>query len=124
MLVPVDKGLLTVRRNVEPKRGSLAFPGGYVDLNETWQEAGVRELWEETGIKAAASDVTEVAVISSVERGILVVFGSLPPRPESDLPPFQPNKETTGWEIVTAPCELAFQSHTEVMARWFATRRV
>src|SRR5205814_8192464 len=48
-LLPVDGGLLVIRRAIPPKVGELALPGGYVDLSETWQQAAARELEEETG---------------------------------------------------------------------------
>ena len=38
-LVPVDDGLLIVRRAIEPGRGLLALPGGYINHDETWQAA-------------------------------------------------------------------------------------
>jgi ADP-ribose pyrophosphatase YjhB (NUDIX family) len=41
--------VLLVRRNIEPQIGQLALPGGYMNLGETWQQAGARELFEETG---------------------------------------------------------------------------
>jgi ADP-ribose pyrophosphatase YjhB (NUDIX family) len=37
-LVPVDNGLLVVRRGIQPGRGRLALRGGYINLGETWQE--------------------------------------------------------------------------------------
>lgn len=40
-----------VRRDHEPARGKLAFPGGYVDDDETAEQALRRELAEETGLK-------------------------------------------------------------------------
>src|SRR6201994_2017003 len=49
-LQPVAGGLLTVRRAIPPAKGRLALPGGYVEVDETWQEALVRELFEETGL--------------------------------------------------------------------------
>ena len=51
VLVPVDDELLVIRRGIEPAKGQLALPGGYVDLAETWQEAGAREVFEETGLR-------------------------------------------------------------------------
>jgi NADH pyrophosphatase NudC (nudix superfamily) len=35
VLVPVDGGVLTVRRTIEPKFGWLALPGGYIEVGET-----------------------------------------------------------------------------------------
>src|SRR5688500_15582799 len=50
LLLPVDDGLLGIKRGIEPKEGMLALPGGFVDHAETWQEGAARELFEETNI--------------------------------------------------------------------------
>src|SRR4051812_34328648 len=50
-------GLVVVRRDIDPGRGELSLPGGFMEVGESWQEAAVRELREETGISADAADV-------------------------------------------------------------------
>ncbi len=111
-------GLVVVRRDIEPARGHLALPGGFIELGESWQEAVVRELREETGLVAAADEV-RLFDVHSVVAGTINVFGLLPPRQLSDLPPSAPTAEATEWLVLTAPQPLAFSTHTQAMADYF-----
>jgi 8-oxo-dGTP diphosphatase len=45
-----DLKLLLIQRDLEPFAGKWALPGGFVRVNETLDEAALRELQEETGI--------------------------------------------------------------------------
>src|SRR4051794_36608810 len=65
-LVPVDGGLLTVRRAIEPGRGLLALPGGYINQDETWQAACAREVREETGLILDPLQIRAFAVHSAL----------------------------------------------------------
>ncbi|MFI1016939.1 NUDIX domain-containing protein [Streptomyces sp. NPDC020965] len=114
-------GLVVVIRSIQPKRGGIALPGGFVDLGEDWQRAVVRELKEETGIDAAATEVRLADVLSAPD-GHLLVFGLLPARPADDLPPPRPTDETTGRKLLRTPRELAFPLHTTAVRRWFMGR--
>lgn len=42
--------LLLIQRAQDPFKGRWAFPGGFVDMDETTEQAALRELQEETGI--------------------------------------------------------------------------
>ena len=46
--------ILLEKRAREPRRGFLAFPGGFVDPDETAEEAAFRECFEEIGVKPVA----------------------------------------------------------------------
>lgn len=52
-LVIKDKSILLIKRGIEPNYGMYALPGGYLDWDETTEEAVVREVWEETGIRVS-----------------------------------------------------------------------
>lgn len=114
-------GLVVITRTIEPRRGGTALPGGFIDHREAWQHALVRELREETGIDAAEDDVRLADTLSSPD-GHLLVFGLLPERPATGLPPSVPTDETDGWHLLRGPGELAFPLHTEAVRAWFAGR--
>jgi 8-oxo-dGTP diphosphatase len=123
-LLPVDtdagRGLVVVRRDIDPGRGELGLPGGFIEIGEAWREAAVRELREETTIEAKPDEV-RLFDVHSAQSGTLLVFGLLPARPASELPPSVATEESTGYEIAVEPIRLAFPTHTQAMADYFAT---
>lgn len=56
-----DGKVLLVRRGGHPCIGKLAFPGGFVEMNEDVYTAAARELFEETGLKAKSLRQLRVA---------------------------------------------------------------
>ncbi|MEV2239298.1 NUDIX domain-containing protein [Micromonospora sp. NPDC049891] len=115
-------GVVVVRRDIEPARGLLALPGGFIEYGEEWQDALVRELREETGLHAEAAGATLLAVQSAPAGGTMLIFGELPVRPAEELPPSAPTAEATEWLVLTEPTELAFSTHTRVLADFLARR--
>ena len=118
LLLPVDDGLLVVRRAIQPRLGQLALPGGYIELGETWQVAAARELSEEAGITLDAQTIRNFQVHSAPD-GTVLIFGLAPPVRAIDLPPFIPTAEASERVILTAPAELAFSLHTQVVTEFF-----
>ena len=121
VLQPVDNGVLTVRRTIEPRSGWLALPGGYVDWGETWQEAGAREMWEEAGVRINPNGLREFKVFSASNATMMIVAYATPLNGK-DLPPFIPNEEADKRAILTEPQELAFPLHTEVLTAFLGGR--
>lgn len=120
-VVPVDGGLLAIRRDLEPRRGFLALPGGFIDHGEAWTHAVAREVREETGFTIDPDEVRQFAVESAPD-GTLLVFGLTGPRTREQLGQFHGDGEVSGFAIVEAPCEMAFPLHEEVVRTWFATQ--
>jgi len=42
--------VIAIRRAKDPRRGTLGLPGGFLDLNETLEEAAIRETKEEVNL--------------------------------------------------------------------------
>lgn len=47
----VDINVLLIERGIEPYKSKWAFPGGFVQMDESTEAGAKRELYEETGIK-------------------------------------------------------------------------
>ena len=118
VLLPVGDGMVLIRRNTEPQKGTLTLPGGYIDYGETWQEAGVRELLEETGIDISKGGLALYDVMNGLD-GTLVVFGLAEQQMLSALQPSFSSEETQEVVLTEGPRELGFTMHTQVVARFF-----
>jgi ADP-ribose pyrophosphatase YjhB (NUDIX family) len=57
--VAVRKGekILLVKRGIKPGKGKWSLPAGFLELEETAEEAALRELEEETGLSAEEEDL-------------------------------------------------------------------
>jgi 8-oxo-dGTP diphosphatase len=124
VLLPVSHGdgrtgLVVVRRNIEPFRGDIALPGGFIETGESWREAAVRELREETELLGNPHEVELFDVHSSHNGYSLLIFGVLPPRPVESIPPSKPNEESMEWFVLTEATRLCFPTHTQAMADYF-----
>lgn len=55
-----DGKVLLVRHTYGAGQGKLVIPGGYVELNETPQNAVIRELLEETGVSVEPLNIISI----------------------------------------------------------------
>ncbi|MBX6724069.1 MAG: NUDIX domain-containing protein [Dactylosporangium sp.] len=121
VLTRTGTGVVAVRRAIEPGRGLLALPGGFIEYGEDWREALVRELWEETGLTGVPDEVRLFDVHSAPSGATIMIFGVLPARRAEALPPSTPTEEATEWLVLTEPVELAFSTHTRALADFLAS---
>lgn len=61
-----DPKVLLIERGDEPFKGRWAFPGGFMNMDETTEQCAIRELEEETGLRV--SEVYQIGAYSKVDR--------------------------------------------------------
>jgi 8-oxo-dGTP diphosphatase len=112
-------GVLTLERGIEPQKGKLALPGGYLEY-EDWREGLLRELHEETTLNVCSADEVTIQSVHSVDQGKkLLLFATTPMVDESTLRDFAPNTEVTRLVVIFSPQLLAFPTHTEAVKIFF-----
>jgi 8-oxo-dGTP diphosphatase len=58
--------VLLIERGADPFKGCWAFPGGFMNMDETTEECAIRELEEETGLRL--SKIQQIGAYSKVDR--------------------------------------------------------
>ena len=58
--------VLLIQRGYEPYKDCWAFPGGFMNMDETTEQCAIRELEEETGLKI--NEVVQIGAFSKVDR--------------------------------------------------------
>lgn len=58
--------MLLIQRGNEPYKGHWAFPGGFMNMDETAEQCAIRELEEETGL--VVERVRQIGAYSKVDR--------------------------------------------------------
>jgi ADP-ribose pyrophosphatase YjhB (NUDIX family) len=121
--VPVtDRGeLVLLRRGIEPGYGSWAQPGGFLEVDETVNQAAIRETFEETGLLIEPGEIIGLytrleAAVVTIAFEARVVGGAAIVTPEAlEVRPFAP--EEVPWEGI------AFKTTIWALRDWFALRR-
>ena len=58
--------VLLIERGADPYKGCWAFPGGFMNMDETTEQCAIRELEEETGLRV--TELQQIGAYSKVDR--------------------------------------------------------
>ncbi len=105
-----DLQVLLIRRKRSPFEGMWATPGGFVNIDESLEEAALRELEEETGVRDVYLE--QLYTFGDVDRDprgrvITVAYFALIPAPAIDPHAGSDAAEARWWSIYNLP-PLAF----------------
>ena len=111
----VNAKVLLIQRADEPYKGCWAFPGGFLNMDETIEQCAIRELEEETGLKVY--DVHQIGAYSKVDRDprgrtITVAYLAIIDNPISVLG--QDDAAKAEWWPLSALPQLAFD-HNDII---------
>ena len=119
--VRADGSVLLIRRDIEPRRGSWVFPGGYMDVGESAEAAAARETLEEAHLEV--TNLRLIGVYTRIEPGVVVIVYAADPLGEAEA-----GHETSeiGWFLPGAIpwTELAFDSTTAALQDLLGLPRV
>ena len=108
--------VLLIQRGADPYKGCWAFPGGFMNMDETTEQCAIRELEEETGLKVTT--IQQIGAYSKVDRDprgrtITVAYLAIIDKPAQVTG--QDDAAKAEWFPLSALPELAFD-HVDIMA--------
>ncbi len=114
--------VLLVRRNIDPGYGLWGLPGGFVELDETLEQAVTREVEEETGLLCEPSFIVGAQSVLGGYYGDLIVICYYARILGGNLQAGCDASEAADFSHTALP-EMAFDIHTDFI-RQFMTQAI
>jgi ADP-ribose pyrophosphatase YjhB (NUDIX family) len=112
--------IVLIRRGIEPGLGSWAQPGGFLEVDETVNQAAIRETFEETGLLVEPGEIVGLytrleAIVVTIAFEARIVGGRAGPTPEAtEVLAFAPDAIPWG--------EIAFKTTVWALRDWIDLR--
>jgi ADP-ribose pyrophosphatase YjhB (NUDIX family)/GNAT superfamily N-acetyltransferase len=119
IVIEMEGGVVLIQRKHPPHQGRWALPSGYIEADESAEEAAIREAEEETGLKV---EIIELAGVNSFPEGpplsgIMIFFRARPVG--GALRAGDDAADAKVFPAAEVPL-LPFRTHREAMAQWLA----
>ncbi len=125
-LVEEDGRIVLVRRKADPRAGYWGLPAGYVEADESAEEAAIRETREEVGLQVELDELLDVYSYGGElqRRGVLILYsahvvgGALQAGDDAVEAAFFAPDELPPEE------DIAFRTHRQALRDWRRARAV
>ena len=113
--------LVLIRRGIEPGKGWWAQPGGFLEVDETVNQAAIRETWEETGLLVEPGEIVglytrlEASVVTIAFEARIVGGTAAPTSEATEIVAYAP--EDIPWD------RIAFKTTRWALHDWLERRR-
>jgi len=118
VLIEIDPGIVLIKRGQEPFLGAWALPAGYIEEDESVEQAAIRECKEETGLDVQLTELFGVYSFPEgpVQSGIIVFYRARPIG--GGLRAGDDAEDARIFAPTALPEGIAFRTHREVLERW------
>ena len=119
VLIEMEGGVVLIRRGHNPKKGHWALPAGFIEADESIEEAAIRECREETNLEIELVEMFHVDSFPNdptPQSGIIIFYRA---KPMGGL--LKPGDDTAETQIFAPdhlPVDVAFRTHRVALARW------
>jgi ADP-ribose pyrophosphatase YjhB (NUDIX family)/GNAT superfamily N-acetyltransferase len=122
VLVEMEEGIVLIQRGQPPFVGWWALPSGYIEADESVEQAAVRECKEETGLDVELLELFGVYSFPEgpVQSGIVIFYRARPVGGE--LRAGDDAQDVGVFTLDALPEQLAFRTHREVLRRLARSR--
>lgn len=118
-LVELDDGIVLIKRGHDPKKGFWALPAGFIEADESIEEAAVRECKEETNLDIELLEMFHVDSFPTdptPQSGIIIFYRAKPIG--GHLQPGDDAADAKVFSPESMPLDVAFRTHRAALARW------
>ncbi len=116
-LIPMDNGIVLVKRKFPPFVGDWCLPGGFMEATESPEESAAREVLEETGLEV---EIDKLLSAHSPGRGINVLILFYLAKPANGIPiPGDDASEVSVFKVHELPKNICFDLHRQKVAQFF-----
>lgn len=124
VVLELNGQVVMVRRAMEPHIGAWALPSGFVEHDESAEDAAVRETREETGLEVALDDLLGVYSFGTEtgSRGVLILYSAHVVGGE--LRAGDDATEVRLFAPEVMPEDIAFMTHRQALRDWVRAKAV